>query len=147
MDIKEQLKNESLGVHNLLTQYIDLHNKFLKSSGTFWSLFRRVNFRRLTGEAYFLFEKLRDVRIKLDKLKNEESNSKEKEFAESLFQYTKALTETVYMLFILLNALKEKAEGGKLSLNEHMENNKKYQQMIKTYQVYGEKLNKNYSSL
>lgn len=147
MTVLEELKNESLVVDNLLTQYIDLHNSFLKSSGTFWSLFRKIDFRRLAGDSYLLFEKLRDERNKLEQLKDKAKNSQEKEFANCLFLYTKALTETVYLLFLMFNALKEKAEGNKLSLSEHMENNKKYQKSIEVYMSYGNELNKLYHAL
>jgi len=101
----------------------------------------------MTGDAYFLFERLRDERNAIEKLKSEANDGKEKDFAESLYQYTKALTETVYLLFMLLHALSEKAKGEKLSMSEHMENNKKYQKSIEAYTAYGEDLNKIYSSI
>lgn len=147
MTVLEELKDESLHVDNLLTQYIDLHNAFLKSTGTFMSLFRKIDFKRLTGDSYFLFEKLRDERNKLEQLKDRVQNNQEREFAGCLFLYAKALTETVYLLFIMFNALKEKAEGNKLSLSEHMENNKKYQKSIEVYMSYGNELNKLYHAL
>lgn len=147
MTVLEELKDESLVVDNLLTQYIDLHNTFLKSAGTFRSLFRKVDFRRLAGDSYFLFEKLRDERNKLEQLNGRTQSNQEKEFANCLFLYAKALTETVHLLFIMFNALKEKAEGNKLSLNEHMENNKKYQKSIEVYMSYGRELNKLYHAL
>lgn len=147
MESIQDLKEVALEVNNLLLKYIDIHNNFIKSSGTFWSIFIKIDFRLLSGDAYSIFEKLKVIELKLSKIKNIFKNDQEIEFAECLYQYTKALTDTVYMLFILLNALKEKAEGGKLSLTEHFENNKKYQQMIKVYTDYGEKLNIIYSDL
>lgn len=147
MDNLSQLKGSATNVNNLLSKYIELHNILLKSTGSIWSIFKKINYSRYAGEAYFLFEQLRDERNNIEKLKNEASKGKEQEFAEGLFLYTKALTETVHLLFMLLHALKEKAEGGELSMKEHMENNKKYQESIKTYTEYGEDLNKLYSSL
>jgi len=101
----------------------------------------------MSGDAYFLFEQLRDERNVIEKLKNEAMDGKEKEFAESLFQYTKALIETVHLLFMLLHALSEKAKGEKLSMSEHMENNKRYQQSIEVYMRHGEELNRIYTTL
>jgi len=101
----------------------------------------------MTGDAYFLFERLRDERNAIEKLKSEANDGKEKDFAESLYQYTKALTETVYLLFMLLHALSEKAKGEKLSMSEHMENNKRYQQSIEVYMRRGEELNRIYTTL
>ena len=113
MAILEKLKDESLILDNLLTQYIDLHNTFLKSSGTFMSLFKKIDFKRMAENSYLLFEKLRDEKNKLVQLKDKAEGDKEKEFADCLFLYVKALTETVHLLFIMFNALKEKAEGNK----------------------------------
>lgn len=147
METIRDLKKIALDVNNLLSKYIELHNKFIKSSSTFWSIFVKINFRELTGDSYSIFEQLKGIEIKLDKIKKNFKKLREIEFAECLYQYTKALTDTAYMLFILLNALKEKAGGGTLSLKEHMENNKKYQQKIKIYTDYGNILNNIYSSI
>lgn len=143
----EELKHEALVVNDLLTQYINLHNHYLKSAGTFSSLFKKVDFARLSGDAYLLFEKFRDERSKLEETKKKVKGDKEKEFAECLFLYTKSLTETAHLLFKLLHALEEKAKGNKLNFGEHMENDKKYQKSIETYTEYGQKLNILYSDL
>lgn len=147
MNTLELLKNEAIVVNNLLTEYVELHNSYLKSSGTFMSLFRKVNFNLLAGNAYIVFGKLRDERNKIGKIKENITENKEREFVECLFLYSKALAETAYLLFILLHALKEKANGNELSFSEHMENNKKYKKSIDTYVVYGQELNKLYASL
>lgn len=143
----EELKNSASIVNNLLTKYIELHNSYLKSTGSFWSIFRKINFVGMSGDAYLLFEQLRDERNKIEKLKSDTSGGSEKDFAEKLFEYTKALTETVHLLFVLLHALNEKAKGEKLSMSEHAENNKRYQQSIKNYMKHGEELNRIYSKL
>ena len=141
---KTQLKDEAFVVNDLLTQYVNLHNNFLKSAGTFSSLFRKVDFRKLAGDIYFLFEKFRDEKTKLEDLQKQEGSEKEKQFAECLFCYTEALTETVHLLFILAHALQEKAEGNKLSFREHMENDKRYKESIQIYLKQGEELNNLY---
>lgn len=146
MDITE-LKNEALVVNDLLTQYVELHNNFLKSAGTFSSLFRKVDFKKLAGDIYFLFEKFRDEKTKLEDIQNQEGEEEEKQFSKCLFQYTEALTETVHLLYVLAHALQEKAEGNKLSFSEHMENDKRYKESIQTYMKYGEELNTLYKVL
>jgi hypothetical protein len=142
-----ELKNEALVVNDLLTQYVELHNNFLKSAGTFSSLFKKVDFRKLAGDIYFLFEKFRDEKFKLDDLQKQNGNEKEKQFAKCLFLYTKSLTETVHLLFIMAHTLQEKAEGNKLSFQEHMENDKKYKNSIQVYTKLGEELNNLYRTL
>lgn len=144
---KTQLKDEALVVNDLLTQYVDLHNNFLKSAGTFSSLFRKVDFRKLAGDIYFLFEKFRDEKTKLEALQKQKGNEEEMQFAECLLRYTVALTETVHLLFTMAHALQEKAEGNKLSFSEHMENDKKYKESIQVYTKYGEELNNLYKAL
>lgn len=143
----EELKQVALIVNDLLTEYVNLHNYYLKSAGTFSSLFIKVDFARISGDAYFLFEKFREERNRLEETKNEVQGNKEKEFAECLFFYTKSLTETTHLLFVLLHALEGKAKGNKLSFGEHMVNDKKYQKSIETYMEYGQRLNLLYSGL
>jgi len=147
MDDAEKLKHEALVVNDLLTQYVDLHNHYLKSAGTFRSLFKKVNFKRLSQDAHLVFEKFRDEVDRLEEMRNEVRGDKEEEFADCLLLYTKSLTKTTHFLFILLKALKDKVEGNKLSFSGHMENDKKYQKSIETYTEYGQKLNILYSNL
>jgi len=142
-----ELKNEALVVNDLLTQYVELHNNFLKSAGTFSSLFRKVDFKKLAGDIYFLFEKFRDEKTKLDKLQSQAESEKEEQFTACLFLYTEALTETVHLLFIMAHALQEKAEGKRLSFQEHMGNDKKYKNSIQVYLKIGEELNNLYQTL
>ena len=141
------LKKEALEINNLLTEYIEEHNNFLKSAGTFISLFKKVNFNKLAEDIYILLVKIQDEKSKLDKLRRLSGSEKEKQFADCLFLYSEALTETVTLLFNMAHALKEKAKGNKLSFQQHMENDKKYKESIKVYQKYGEELNNLYQAL
>lgn len=145
--MKEELKNEALIVNNLLTEYVAFHNEFLKSAGTFRSLFRKVNFDVLAGNSYSLFEKIRVEENKIKEMNGDLEGDLEKDFFNSLMEYTGAVRETVYLLFLLVNALKNKTEGKELSFNNHMENDKKYKTSINKYMVLGDKLNHMYSKL
>lgn len=73
-----KLKSEALLVNDLLTQYVNLHNNFLKSAGTFSSLFRKVDFKKLSGDIYLLFERFRDEKTKLEKLQEEKGSERER---------------------------------------------------------------------
>ncbi len=147
MDDVAKLKQEALVVNDLLTQYVNFHNHYLKSAGTFRSLFKKVNFKSLSEDAYLLFDKLREEEERLEEMKNRVKSDKEKKFTHCLLLYTKSLTKTVYLLFLLLHALKEKVEDNKLSFKKHMKNQKKYQKSIETYKEYGKELNALYSNL
>lgn len=135
------LKEKAIAINNILSEYIQLHDLFIKSSNSILSIFRPINFQKLSGETYLLFEKLRDERKNLDILKPETMNSQQKAFYDCLCSYTEALKETVYLLFIMLHALAEKAKGEKLNFKEHSENNAKYKNSINVYMSRGRELN------
>lgn len=124
------LKEKAITINNILSEYIKLHDSFIKSSGSLLSIFRRIDFQKLSGEAYLLFEKLRDERKNLDGFEPEMMNSQQKEFYDCLCSYTEALKETVYLLFVMLHSLDQKAKGEKLNFKEHSENNAKYKDSI-----------------
>lgn len=146
-NFNETLKEKAFEVNNLLSSYIRLHDLYLKSAGTFTSLFRKVDFNKLTGEADLIFQDFQENNESLKKLENEQMTREQKEFFDCLCLYTKTLKETVYLLFLMLNALKEKAEGNKLNLKEHMENSEKYKKSIDNYMIHGQRLNNLYSGL
>lgn len=144
--MKNELKNQAISVNNLLTKYVEFHNEFMKSSSTFRSLFKKVNFQRLTYESYLLFTKFQEEEKMVDLL-SKNIGSNEKEFYDCLLRYAKSLTRTVYLLFLMSNALKNKAEGNKLNFTEHMENSNKYKESIVEYVNEGQKLNVLYDKL
>ncbi|MFA6250278.1 MAG: hypothetical protein WC686_02095 [Candidatus Shapirobacteria bacterium] len=142
-----QLRNEAWEVNDLLTQYVILHNHLLKSAGTFSSLFRKIDFQKLHDETVTLLEKFQEKTTELENLAKDNLGEKERQFFDCLLSYTRALTETVSLLSAMYYALNEKAKGNKLSLKDHLENDKKYQVSIKNYLSYGVKLNNLYKSL
>lgn len=141
------LKEKAIKINNILSEYIQLHDSFIKSSSTFLSIFRPINFQKLSGESYLLFEKLRDERKNLNILESETMNSQQKTFYNCLCSYTEALKETVYLLFVMLHALDQKAKGEKLNFKEHGENNAKYKDSINVYMSRGQELNQLYKVL
>lgn len=141
------LKEKAITINNILSEYIQIHDSFIKSSNSILSIFRRIDFQKLSGEAYLLFEKLRDKRKGLDIFKSETMNSQQKAFYNCLFSYTEALKETVYLLFIMLHALAEKAKGEKLNFKEHSENNAKYKDSINVYMSRGQELNELFNTI
>ena len=80
-------------------------------------------------------------------MENEQMDTKQKEFYDYLRSYTESLKDTIHLLYVLLKSLDDKAKGAKLSYKEHHENNEKYQESIKKYHSYGEKLNELYDSI
>ena len=138
------LKEKAIAINNILSEYIQLHDSFIKSSGSLLSIFHRIDFQKLSGDSYFLFEKLRDEKKNLDSFKPETMNRQQKEFYDCLCSYTEALKETVHLLFIMLHALDQKAKGEKLNFKEHSENNAKYKDSINVYMSRGQELNELY---
>ncbi|TRZ53492.1 hypothetical protein D4R99_00725 [bacterium] len=143
----EELKREAWEVNDLLSEYVALHNHLLKSAGTFSSLFRKIDFGKLSEETSSLLEKFRNKGDELKVLAEGEVRDEGRQFTECLLSYTNALTETVGLLYVMYQALKGKASGNKLSFKEHLENNKKYQESIKEYVRQGEQLNNLFRSL
>ncbi len=138
------LKERAIIINDILSEYVQLHDSFIKSSGSLLSIFRRIDFQKLSGDAYFLFEKLRDETKNLDSFEPETMNSQQKEFYDCLHSYTEALKETVYLLFVMFQALDQKAKGEKLNFKEHSENNTKYKDSINVYMLLGQELNELY---
>ncbi len=141
------LKDKALTINNVLSEYIKIHDSFIKSTSSILSIFRPIDFQKLSGQSYLLFEKLRDERKSLDSLKSETMNSQQKEFYDCLCSYTEALKETVYLLFLMLHALEQKAKGEKLNFKEHSDNNTKYNASINVYMTRGQELNELYKTI
>lgn len=141
------LKEKAVTINNILSEYIKLHNSFMKSTGSFLSIFRHIDFQKLSGEAYFLFEKLRDERKNLEGFKSEPINSEQKGFYDCVCRYLDSLKETVYLLFIMLHALEQKAKGENLNFKEHNENFAKYKVSVNAYMLLGQELNELYKTI
>lgn len=141
------LKEKAIKINNILSEYIQIHDSLIKSSNSILSIFRPIDFHRLSGESYLLFEKIRDERKNLNGLESETMNSQQKAFYNCLCSYAEALKKTVYLLFIMLHALAEKAKGEKLNFKEHSENNAKYKDSINVYMSRGQELNELYKTL
>lgn len=147
MDYVQELTEKSKTVNNLLTQYIDLHNVFIRNTSNFWSIFKKIDFNHFAEESNLLLNKVTQERDKIKQLQSKDTSLKEKEYINCLYTYTKSLVETIYLLFVMFNALREKAEGKKLNFREHLENSKKYQESINACKAYGDKLNVLYHNL
>lgn len=50
MTNEEKLEAIAYEINYLLTEYIAIHNKVLKEAGSFWSLFKRVNFQGISDD-------------------------------------------------------------------------------------------------
>ncbi len=136
-----QLNGYLISLNNLLSKYIDLHNMYVKSSDSFWSIFKKTDYSSMSDQAYFLFGQLRDNKKAIDKLRVQIVDEKERVLGDALFRYAESLAETSHLLFMLLHALSEKAKGENLSMKDHSENTDRYFKSIEKYVSYGKELN------
>lgn len=95
------LKEKAITINNILSEYIQIHDSFIKSSNSILSIFRPINFQKLSGETYLLFEKLRDERKSFDIFKSETMNSQHKAFKNFI-------DDLVFCLYFNLDVPKDK---------------------------------------
>lgn len=141
------LKVLAFDINDLLSEYIIVHDTLIKKSNSIFSIFTPINFNELASRSKIILEKLKEKRETIKLAKDDSKNEQERLFASCLLDYSDALITTVGLLYKMLLDLNEKSKGEKLSLKEHLDNNKRYKESIKNYAVYGEKLNQLYKQL
>lgn len=146
-ETREKLKAKAMLLNGLLSEYVDLHNNFTKNTNSILSIFKKINFSQMSGDAYFLFQKLKDEVADIEVSNVSKMDKGEVDFYECLREYAESLKNTVYLLFLMLKSLDRKANGEKLNFTEHSDNNQKYKDSIREYATLGEKLNSLYNNL
>jgi len=147
MNHKTELQKLALGINELLSEYIFLHDTLQRKSNSFLSIFKPINFNELHHKAEEILFKLKDRLLEISKLKKDIKINSEKQFVDCLLEYTQALITTVELYREMVNSLLSKSRGGKLSLRERMTNSKIYEESINNYVNLGQKLNELYKEL
>jgi len=147
---KNYLIGEAFEVNKLLDQYIAIHNKRLKTAGTFISLFRnlvkKIDFQELYSEIDAVYQEFDEKKFELMAMKEryEDFTQDQKNFYDQLMKYFTALFEAVGLLHSLAYKQNELSKGlgkGQLTLSEDLQIEKEYKEKCELYYSYGADLN------
>lgn len=151
MNSVDKIKSYVFEVNNLLSQYIEIHNKVLKGVGTFQSLFRKVDFQGLYTDIDTLLKDFISKNNEIGELKNNIYNSLaplQKEFFDCFFEYFQALLKTVSLLFKKVELLYNRSQNkDTLSWGDFSRVSKEYEESINSYLKLGMVLNKLYKEM
>lgn len=150
-DIKKKLKNFTVSVNNSLSDYLVLHNRLIKESGGFMSIFKKINFEEYYNNSSLVAKKLILISDNIDKFNNSiQLDIAEKEFIMCLFDYASALLKAIQALIKISYDLWQKSLGNK-DKNISWKNNKSswndYEKYRTEYVKLGERLNSLYKSI
>jgi hypothetical protein len=143
MDIKETIKYHVLDINELFTAYIELHDYILKSSSTFLSLFKKVDFDDIYNRTKKLLSQFNQKKGELINLQNNFNNTVPKEYIQyfnQLYTFFERLYETVSLLNEKQYKLLLKSKGNKYSYKYFIERENKYKKAIELYMIEAEKL-------
>jgi len=151
-DYKSCLIIQAFEVEKLLKRYVHVHDKRLKTAGTFTSLFRKINFEEIYKEIHELYQDFEEKSIEIMAMKEDfsEYTKAQQGFYDILVSYYSALFQTVEMLHLISNKQNELSKGlgkDKLTLNENLNLEKKYKEKTQAYIDLGEKLNTSFQEL
>ncbi len=151
MDFLDKLKSCIFEVNNLLSQYIEIHNKVLKSAGTFQSLFKKVDFQELHNDMGILLKDFASKDIEIGELRNEIYNSltpPQKELFDCFSGYSGALLKTVNLLFKKVELLYNRSKNeGTLGWGYFSRISREYNESINDYLEFGKILNRAYKEI
>lgn len=135
----DYLSNKFFEVHDVLTQYIDIHNNIFKSS------IRKIIpipgiFKKIDYEKHY-----KNLSLLADRLKSIINGIEEKNEASTLLkEYSLSLYETISILRDICEKLLQKSQGQELSYTREQYNLDvdKYNSAMHKYQTSGNELNK-----
>ncbi len=144
MNNTEILKKLSFEVNDLLTEYIQLHDKILKEGGTFLSLFKKVDFEKMLNDCYEILKKFELKKEEIFSFKKENGNylnDIEKKYLDQLISFFDKLLFTVNFLINKQQLLYKKSKKEKISWKEYNNAENQYKKSIDEYLIEGQKLN------
>ena len=143
---KEILRTHTVDVHNLLTEYIRIHDSLFKKQATLFSLirniFKPINFQESYVETEILLSRFISKKQELESLSNIHDDPKYGKYYDCLMDYYDTLIEAVKTLNQRQGILAGKSKGEKLSLPEYQAIEKEYKNAVKKYIDVGGQLNK-----
>ena len=152
MDSSSKLRELAFEVNNLLSQYIEIHNRRIKQFGTFSSLFKKKDYKGLDEEATTIYLKTSVKNKEISELKEsefyEDLSLDEKDFFVELVQYVEALTQTTFLLSETVSLEYKRSQNMiSLPLNEFTKKQKEYEEARRTCQNIGVQLQRLYAKL
>ncbi|EKD79726.1 MAG: hypothetical protein ACD_40C00331G0009 [uncultured bacterium] len=149
---KTQLLDQAYQVNDLLGKYIKIHDHRLKTTGSFRSLFNKVDFEQIfnfVNDLYLEFDdKYRDiVAMRGD---YPEYTKVQQTYLGCLEDYFECLFDAVKILHVIANRQNDLSKGfakGILTLTENLDWDKKYREGIEKYRSKGSKLNTAFDKL
>lgn len=145
------LKRLATEVNDLLSSYIEIHNRRLREAGSLWSLFRKVDFSRIHKLSEELLEEFKKEEAEINQIRTDfydKFNSVEREFFNTLVEYLSALHKTAQNLCAISEAQYLRSENkSTLSWDQNKRLEDEYQKSIKDYYSLGEQLNNLYPKL
>ncbi|MFA6601354.1 MAG: hypothetical protein WCT02_00620 [Candidatus Paceibacterota bacterium] len=146
---KEQLKQLALDVNILLDKYIAVDKELHKRSASFWSIFTPIPFDLFKDKIEDIADELKLKQNTIAGLVDNKSQV-QNQFRKTLLNYTAALINSVTLLHQVIVDLAEASKGSrdrKLSFAEYQSNTQKYQDSMKNYFQYGQRLNRLFDQL
>ncbi len=151
-DYKSFLIRQAFEVENLLKRYVQVHDKRLKTAGTFVSLFRKINFEEIYKEIDELYQDFEEKRVEIMAMEGDytEYTKVQQDFYDILVRYYSVLFEAIELLHVLSNKQNELSKGlgkDKLTLSKNLDLEKKKKEKIEGYMSLGDRLNKSFQML
>jgi len=152
---KKILITQAKETYTMLDEYITIHNKVIKSTGTFTSLFKDHDYLAMYNEINKVKTSFDNKVLELNEIKGKYYASFTDvsiDFFDALEVYFNALCEAVKEFHLLITRLYETSRGiinnkQKLSWSEYSQLTKVYDEKVKAYQKLGGKLNEMYQKL
>lgn len=144
MNTTEILKKHSFEVNDLLSEYIQLHNRILKKGGTFISLFKKVDFEKMLNDCHEILKKFeikREEILSFKKENGDDLNDNEKKYLNQLMSFFDKLLLTINFLVNKQQLLYKKSKKEKIGWKEYNNAESQYKKSIDDYLMEGQKLN------
>jgi hypothetical protein len=121
-----------------------LHDRILKDTASFKSLFKKVNFEKPYLESKDILERFYVKRDEIYQLREKiyfNLDNDKKLFIDQLIRYVEKLTNTVELLFKRQTLHYEKSKGQAMGWGEFQGIQKAYENSIQEYTEAGDRLN------
>ena len=140
----ELLKTYALRANELLSSYAHLHDKILKVSGTFISIFKRINFEQLYNDSTILLDQFNSFNDELNAYNSksfDEISKDQKIYLNQLLAFISKLNITLQILEKRQFLLYKKSQGENYNWNEYSSVEQQYKDSIEEYMEEGKRLN------
>lgn len=141
----ELLKTYALRANELLSSYVHLHDKIIKVSGTFRSIFKRIDFEQLHNDSAILLNQSISFSSELlnaNKSKSFDNLSEDHRiYLGQLIKFIRKLNITLQILEKRQLLLYKKSQGEDYNWNEYSSVEQQYKDSIEEYMVEGKRLN------